>query len=177
MPKVRPAALFASVLLAAVCLGCAPGDPTPAPLPGRPAQQESEPAAPAPSAEAEPTERLMPGTRVSLGEDAGLGPILVDAQGRTLYLFAGDTSTQSTCYEECAAQWPPLTTKGVPVAGTGVDDGLLGVGKRTDGTEQVLYKGHPLYYFAEDTEPGQVGGQLFDRWFTVNALGDKVLGG
>ncbi|PBC71625.1 secreted repeat protein with Y-X4-D motif [Streptomyces sp. TLI_235] len=177
MPKVRPAAVLAAALLAAVCAGCAPGDPNPAPLPGRPAQQEPSTESPSPSAEAEPSATPAPGTQVSLADGAGFGPILVDARGRTLYLYAGDTSTQSTCYGECAAQWPPLTTTGFPVAGTGVDDGLLGVGKRTDGVDQVLYKGHPLYYFAEDAEPGEAGGRQFEQWYAVDALGDRVTGG
>ncbi|MEW1910006.1 hypothetical protein AB0442_16345 [Kitasatospora sp. NPDC085895] len=177
MPKVRPAAAVVAALLAAVCLGCAPGDPNPAPLPGRPAQQEPSTESPAPSAEPEPSATPTPGTQVSLADGAGFGPILVDARGRTLYLFAGDTSTQSTCYGECATQWPPLTTTGFPVAGAGVDDGLLGVGKRTDGVGQVLYKGHPLYYFAEDAAPGDAGGQQLDQRYVVDALGDRVTAG
>ncbi|WP_106976685.1 hypothetical protein [Streptomyces sp. NRRL B-24484] len=177
MPKVRPAAVLVAALLAAVCLGCAPGDPNPAPLPGRPAQQEPSTESPAPSAAPEPTAAPAPGTQVSLADGAGFGPILVDARGRTLYLYDGDTSTQSTCYGACAAQWPPLTTTGFPVAGAGVDDGLLGVGKRTDGVGQVLYKGHPLYYFAQDTVPGEAGGQQLDQWYVVDALGDKVSAG
>lgn len=178
MPEVRPIAVLAAVLLAAVCAACAPGDPRRSPLPGRPAQQEPTSAAPAAAAPAQPsTPSAAPGTQVSLAEDSGFGPILVDSAGRTLYLFEGDTSTRSTCYAECAALWPPLTTKGFPVAGTGVDEGLLGVGPRTDGSSQVLYKGHPLYYYATDTAPGEAGGLALERWFVVDALGDRVTAG
>jgi predicted lipoprotein with Yx(FWY)xxD motif len=179
MPKVRAAAALAALLLAAVCAACAPGDPRISPLPGRPAQQESGTASPGAEAEAESEapEPQVPGVQVALAEDAGFGPILVDAQGRTLYLFEGDTSTRSTCYEDCATMWPPLTTPGFPTAGAGVDDGLLGVGQRTDGTSQVLYKGHPLYYFAEDAAPGEAGGLALAQWFPVDAVGDRVTGG
>ncbi|MFD9128476.1 hypothetical protein [Kitasatospora sp. NPDC059571] len=180
MIKVRPAAALAAALLATVCAtaaGCAPGDPTPAPLPGAAGQESASPSAadtPGPSASASPEQ---PGTEVSLADDAGLGPILVDKQGRTLYLFDGDASTSSTCYADCAAAWPPLTTAGFPVAGSGVDDGLLGMAPRTDGPAQVLYKGHPLYYNALDTAAGDAGGQQIDQWYAVDALGDKVTGG
>ncbi|GJF30643.1 hypothetical protein KNE206_33430 [Kitasatospora sp. NE20-6] len=184
MSKVRAAAALAALLLAAVCAACAPGDPRISPLPGRPAQQESGTASPGAAAgdgseapEQQVPEPQVPGIQVALAADAGFGPILVDAQGRTLYLYEGDTSTRSTCYEDCATMWPPLTTPGFPTAGPGVDDGLLGVGQRTDGTSQVLYKGHPLYYFAEDAAPGEAGGLALARWFPVDAVGDRVSGG
>jgi predicted lipoprotein with Yx(FWY)xxD motif len=179
MFKPRPATALAAALLSLLCAataaGCAPGDPTPAPLPGEPRKESASPS-PGPSAEPSASPE-QPGTQVALAEDAGLGPILVDTRGRTLYLFDGDTSTRSTCYADCAAAWPPLTTAGFPVAGSGVDDGLLGVGPRTDGPSQVLYKGHPLYYNAQDTQAGDAAGEQFDQWFAVDALGDKVTGG
>ncbi|WP_354639214.1 hypothetical protein [Kitasatospora camelliae] len=121
-----------------------------------------------------------PGTTVAMTETEGLGKILVDERGRTLYLFDGDTSTKSTCYEDCTEEWIPLTTAGPPVAGQGVDDGLLGASVRTDGSYQVLYKGHPLYRYAGDAEPGDTNGRGAgyggSDWFAVDAVGDKVRG-
>jgi predicted lipoprotein with Yx(FWY)xxD motif len=88
-----------------------------------------------------------------------LGTFLTDRQGRTLYLFAADTSTTSTCYQTCAQYWPPLLTTGAPTAGGQADATKLGTTKRTDGTLQVTYNGHPLYTFLSDKAPGDANGQ------------------
>src|ERR671934_1769208 len=84
------------------------------------------------------------------------GRILFDGRGRVLYLFARDRGGRSTCYGACAKAWPPFLTKGSPTALAGVNSKLLGTTKRTDGTLQVTYAKHPLYYFFEDTKPGQI---------------------
>lgn len=107
-----------------------------------------------------------------------LGRVLVDARGRTLYLFQADRSRKSTCYGACAAAWPPLLTTGAPLAGPGVSKGLLATTKRRDGRLQVVYAGHPLYFFSADTRAGQVTGEDVDhfggRWYAVDAKGAKV---
>src|SRR6266545_4731829 len=92
-------------------------------------------------------------------KSSSLGTFLVDAKGRTLYLWDADHGAMSTCNGECAQDWPPLTTKGAAKAGTGVKASLLGTSKRSDGTQEVTYAGHPLYYFAGDTAAGQTTGQ------------------
>jgi predicted lipoprotein with Yx(FWY)xxD motif len=89
----------------------------------------------------------------------GPGKFLVDAKGRTLYLWVADKGSKSTCSGACAQAWPPLTTTGAPKAGAGVQASLLGTTKRDDGTTEVTYGGHPLYYFAGDSAPGQTTGQ------------------
>jgi predicted lipoprotein with Yx(FWY)xxD motif len=89
----------------------------------------------------------------------GVGPMLVDGSGRTLYLWKADTGMQSTCSGACAQAWPPLTTMGSVRAGHGVEAKLLGMSKRSDGSSQVTYAGHPLYLFAGDTAAGQLNGQ------------------
>ena len=66
----------------------------------------------------------------------------------TLYLFKADEGSTSTCYDDCAA-WPPLEAD-APTGGDGIDAGLLGTTERDDGTTQVTYAGHPLYYYAAD---------------------------
>ena len=86
------------------------------------------------------------------------GTFLVDSSGRSLYLFEADKSSTSTCTGACAAAWPPLTTTGAPTAGTGVKASLLGTSKRDDGKMEVTYNGHPLYYFANDSAPGDIKG-------------------
>ena len=113
--------------------------------------------------------------------------ILVDARGRTLYLFLSDSRNKPTCYNDaqyhCSKAWPPLRTTGAPHAGAGVKASLLGVAKRTDGASQVTYNGHPLYTNAgaakfsltADAKPGDVNGQAFlGIWFTVAPSGKQV---
>jgi predicted lipoprotein with Yx(FWY)xxD motif len=106
------------------------------------------------------------------------GKFLVDAQGRTMYLFEADKSGTSTCTGACAAAWPPVTVSGSPQAGSGVDQALLGTVKRDDGTMQLTYNKHPLYYFAADTSAGQDHGQGSKQfgagWYVVNAQGSKI---
>jgi len=106
------------------------------------------------------------------------GKILADGQGRALYLFTADKSSTSTCTGACAAAWPPVTASAMPMAGGGVSQSLLGTTKRADGTEQVTYNGHPLYYFAADTGAGMVKGQGSKEfgagWYVLNAKGSKI---
>jgi predicted lipoprotein with Yx(FWY)xxD motif len=81
--------------------------------------------------------------------------VLTNAKGLTLYSFAPDTPTASKCYGSCAAYWPPVT--GTTAAGQGLP-GKVGTIKRTDGTEQLTYNGHPLYTYIGDSAPGQAKG-------------------
>ena len=106
------------------------------------------------------------------------GKFLADSQGRTLYLFEADKGGTSTCAGACAAAWPPVTASGMPTAGSGVNEALLGTVKRSDGTEQLTYNHHPLYYFAADTGAGTAKGQgskaFGAGWYVVNATGSKI---
>ena len=88
-----------------------------------------------------------------------LGAILVNAKGRTLYLFTKDKSAKSSCSGMCAKYWPPAIARTKPTAGTGIKLALLGTTKRSDGTKQLTYNHHPLYGFALDKQAGQVNGQ------------------
>jgi len=107
-----------------------------------------------------------------------LGPVLVDGNGRTLYLFEKDTSSASTCAGSCATYWPPLTTTGKPVAGDGALAGELGTTERTDGKTEVSYNGHPLYYYVGDTKAGDTTGQGLDlfgaEWNVLSPAGTKI---
>jgi len=118
-----------------------------------------------------------PAASVSLASTK-LGKILVDGQGKTLYLFEKDKSTSSTCDGACAGAWPPLTTSGKPSAGTGVIASKLGTTKRNDGTTEVTYNGHPLYTYAGDGAPGQTSGQGLDdygaEWYVLSRSGKTV---
>ena len=108
-------------------------------------------------------------------EDSDFGQIVVDAEGQTLYVFLVDEGTESTCYEDCEANWPPLTVEGDPVAGEGVDASLLGTTEREDGSTQVTLDGHPLYYFAADETPDDINGQgVGDVWYVVSPEGEAI---
>ena len=112
-------------------------------------------------------------------EDSPLGTILVDQKGNTLYVFLQDTGDTSTCTGDCATTWPALIAKGEVKAGGGggVDESLLGTSARDDGTMQVTYNGHPLYYFSGDQAPGDTNGQgIGDIWFVVSPAGDAIKG-
>ena len=106
------------------------------------------------------------------------GKFLASSQGRTMYLFEADKGGMSACSGACAAAWPPVTAAAMPMAGSGVEQSLLGTTKRSDGTEQVTYNGHPLYYFAADTGAGMAKGQGSKEfgagWYVVDAKGSKV---
>jgi len=108
-----------------------------------------------------------------------LGQILVDTQGRTLYLFAKDTGATSTCDGSCASYWPPVPVTGVPHAAGGASATSLGVITRADGAQELSYAGHPLYYFIGDTKAGQQHGQGVDqfgaKWYVLDATGTAVV--
>jgi predicted lipoprotein with Yx(FWY)xxD motif len=107
-----------------------------------------------------------------------LGTILVDSQGRTLYLFTHDSGTTSMCTGACATAWPSLVANGTPTAAAGATASLLGTTRRADGTTQVTYNAHPLYRFVKDVQPGQTNGQgvvaFGGSWFAVTAAGNKA---
>jgi predicted lipoprotein with Yx(FWY)xxD motif len=109
-----------------------------------------------------------------------LGTILVDGHGRTLYLFKADPGTKSACSGACASAWPPLRVSGKPVVGTGVSGSKLGSTRRSDGSEQVTYNGHPLYTYVGDTKAGDVTGedltQFGAAWFALSPAGNQVSG-
>ena len=108
----------------------------------------------------------------------GLGKVLVDGRGRTLYLFAKDRRGKSSCTGKCAGFWPPLIAAGKPRAAAGAKASLLGTTKRADGRLQVTYNHHPLYTFVKDTKRGQTNGEELDafgaEWYAVSAAGAKV---
>jgi predicted lipoprotein with Yx(FWY)xxD motif len=124
-----------------------------------------------------PTTTTAPSVAVRVA-NTHLGKILVDSKGRTLYLFTKDSQNQSACSGMCATFWPPLQTGGKPTAGPGAMASLVGTIKRSDGTSQVIYNGHPLYRFAKDTKPGEINGEgvtaFGGSWFAVTPAGNRV---
>jgi predicted lipoprotein with Yx(FWY)xxD motif len=110
--------------------------------------------------------------------DSSLGQIVVDAQGRTLYLFEADKGGKSLCDGPCASVWPPYVGNGTPQPGAGASSALIGTTTRGDGGTQVTYGGHPLYYYVGDKASGDVGGQDLDqfgaKWYVLDKAGQKI---
>jgi predicted lipoprotein with Yx(FWY)xxD motif len=136
-------------------------------------------AAATPAASSASASSSMTATAIDLQSVSGIdGKFLTDGQGRALYLFEADKGSTSTCTGACAATWPPVTASAMPMAGGGVSQSLLGTTKRADGTEQLTYNGHPLYYFSADTGSGMAKGQgtkaFGADWYVVNAKGSKI---
>src|SRR5690242_17992762 len=109
---------------------------------------------------------------------SGLGSVLVDSHGRTLYLFKADSTTKSKCSGACATAWPPLLAKGKPTAGGGLSASKLATITRAGGKKQVTYNGHPLYLFVRDQQPGETNGEGLTAfgaaWFAVSPRGNQI---
>jgi predicted lipoprotein with Yx(FWY)xxD motif len=123
-----------------------------------------------------------PSYEVLAGNVKGLGTVLVDGGGYTLYLFEPDDhASKSTCTDICADEWPPLLLPaGIKAArpGRGIHNGLLGTTLRADGTMQVTYNGWPLYLWPDDLSPGQATGQGLNNvgglWYVVSPEGNAI---
>jgi predicted lipoprotein with Yx(FWY)xxD motif len=106
------------------------------------------------------------------------GSFLTNSAGRAVYLFLADSTGKSACDGACAAAWPPVVATGQPTAAGGAQSSDLGTITRSDGTKQVTYDGHPLYYFVGDTGPGTDKGQGVDgfgaKWWLVAPTGSSI---
>jgi predicted lipoprotein with Yx(FWY)xxD motif len=132
-------------------------------------------AAPAPASSGAST----PASGVSVSTAKGSAGTFLVSSGKALYLWVADKNGTSSCSGACASAWPPLTTKAAPAAGTGVTGAQLGTITRSDGTKQVTYKGHPLYFFAGDgagTTNGQGSNQFGALWWLVAPSGAAITG-
>jgi predicted lipoprotein with Yx(FWY)xxD motif len=169
------AACAAGIVLAATACSSSlsSNGSTQAPTPSSATTQPDSPAAAAAASSG------MAATTIDLQSVSGIDDkILADGQGRALYLFEADKGSTSTCTGACASAWPPVTASALPMAGGGVSQSLLGTTKRADGTEQLTYNGHPLYYFSADTGSGMAKGQgvkaFGSDWYVVNGKGSKI---
>lgn len=171
------------VLLALALPGCpaggageaetAPGDTVP--VAAAPVQT-----APSPALEDTATPVATQPAVLTVNRTPEHGQFVADAGGRALYMFTADEGGTSRCYDQCARMWPPyVSPAGTPRAGTDeVQPGLIGTTERRDGSAQVTYGGHPLYYYHGDGGPGQVRGQdVHDsggEWYLVTPQGSKL---
>jgi predicted lipoprotein with Yx(FWY)xxD motif len=153
--------LFTSAIAAATLLGAGCGSTTPSTASASPSPNPAAAAA-----------------TIAVASNAKLGQILVDGKGMTVYLFLADTGKASTCYTSCAQFWPPVLTTGAPQAGAGAQASLLGTTTRTDGTVEVTYAGHPLYYFLKDKQSGDTTGQGVNGfgalWWVLSPSGAAI---
>jgi predicted lipoprotein with Yx(FWY)xxD motif len=187
MSRIAPAAtLLLTAVLVAACSGGGGASSSPAGGASAPASASEAPSAAAseePSASASESAAASAEASESAGASGAasvmvatspLGQIVVDGAGMTLYVFTNDTNGESTCYGDCAAAWPPLTTVG-PVTATGLDAADFGTTTRTDGTEQVTFFDQPLYHFAADKAAGDTDGQgVGGIWFVVDPAGKAI---
>jgi predicted lipoprotein with Yx(FWY)xxD motif len=106
-----------------------------------------------------------------------LGTILVDQDGKTLYLFEADSTNKSNCSGACLSLWPPVMANGKATAGSGVTAGMIGT---ATGSSQVTYAGHPLYWFSGDTKAGDTNGEGLNDfgglWYAISPAGMAVKG-
>ncbi len=181
MRRLLALSLSLPILMLAACGddddAAAPPDPattSEAPAPasgdggqGRKSEQAAEP-------KRERPERS--GTEIVVA-DSEYGSMLFNAEQQAIYLFDKEESDAAQCYGECAAAWPPVLTDGEPQAGGGAQAKLLGTTERDDGTTQVTYNGHPLYYYAHEG-PGQVLchniAEFGGLWLVVQPNGDAA---
>lgn len=163
--RMRASAMVAGAL-AALLMVSACADSTPA-------------SAPPPTSSASVPAAAGSGAVISTADGAE-GSYLVGPSGNAVYLWLADTSSTSTCSGACAAAWPPVTTNGAPTVSGSASAAELGTTTRADGTEQVTYHGHPLYYYAGDGAPGQTSGQGSNGfgalWWLVDPSGRAITG-
>jgi predicted lipoprotein with Yx(FWY)xxD motif len=193
MKNLRVTKATGAVLIVAFLLVACGSAVTPAPATTAPTTEPTEvPATESPSATEAPAATASPAaTETQTAEAASTegipvtgdetivkatvsenyGAILVDGEGRALYIFMNDTQNgdSSACTDECATEWEPFTSQGDPVAGAGVIQKSLGTITREDGTVQVTFNGWPLYYFSGDHGAGSTLGQgMEDLWFLIH---------
>ena len=161
-------------LLAAACSSAGSSSSTPAASSSAPASASAPSSAPASGGAS------ASGATVIKTASAAGSTFLTDGSGRAVYLWAKDTSGMSACTGACAGAWPPVTTTGTATASGSAKVSDLGTITRTDGTKQVTYDGHPLYYFVGDSGPGMATGQGSDnfgaKWWLVAPAGSDVTG-
>ncbi len=139
---------------------------------------ESASTPPSSPADAQPTKPAPKarGTVITTG-DSEFGPMLFDTNDQAIYIWEREPTSKPTCYDDCAAAWPPVLTKGTPAAKGGVDPSLLGTTKRDDGSLQVTYNDHPLYFYAHEA-PGEVECHNVSThgglWWVVQPDGDRA---
>ncbi|MGH2879162.1 MAG: COG4315 family predicted lipoprotein [Solirubrobacteraceae bacterium] len=174
------AALGATAVLAAGC-GSSKSSSATSAAAAYPSETTSSAAASTPAATT--TSASAPtsggGTVVAVKHASKLGTILAAGPTKlTVYMFEGDKGAVSSCSGACASVWPPVTSSGAPSVSGAAKSADLGTITRSDGTTQVTYNGHPLYFFAKDKDSGDAYGQgvhgFGADWYALKPSGSKV---
>ena len=169
MPAVAAAVVLTGALIAAGC-GSSSSSPT--------STASAAPAASATSSASSTATNVAASGAVVKVTHGSTGTYLTNGSGRALYLWVADANGKSNCSGACAQAWPPLTTTGKPTGSGGVSSAKLTTVTRSDGTKQVVYNGHPLYYFAGDTGAGTTTGQgnngFGAKWWLVTPAGAAI---
>jgi predicted lipoprotein with Yx(FWY)xxD motif len=172
---IKGGGLLASVVCAGAVAGCGGASSRQEPAPPQTASQ-----AVSASSVASATRPAPPAPVTVKVASSRYGRILVDRRGRTLYLFTRDAAGRPRCYGACARAWPPYTVRGKGRAGAGARTRLIGLTRRSDGSRQLTYNGHPLYYYVGDRLPGQILCQDVEEygghWWIVSPAGKAVTG-
>jgi predicted lipoprotein with Yx(FWY)xxD motif len=164
--------LLAAIGLAGCAPAAAPAQPAQAPTAAAPATTPAAPAAPA------ATTSGAADAAVKVARVQGFGLFLTDNADRTLYAYANDTKDTSNCTAACAQKWPAFIAHATPQAPSNINASLLTTFKRPDGTLQVEYDSHPLYYFSGDQKPGDVNGRgVGSVWHVLSPRGNPMLNG
>ena len=158
-----------AVALLAACSSAASSSSTPA----------ASGATSTPAATASPTATGGSATALVIStKSSSAGAFLTNGSGRAIYLWEKDSMNSSACSGGCASAWPPVTATGGLTAAGGVNKADLSTFTRSDGTKQVAYDGHPLYYFVGDSKPDEATGQGSDsfgaKWWLVDPAGTAI---
>ena len=142
-------------------------------------KSEAEKSSPSSSpTEPAPTSSAKAGNgRVIKTADSEFGTMLFDRSGQAIYLFQEEKTSKPECYGACAQAWPPVLTEGTPQARGDTRSELLGTTRRTDGTSQVTYKGHPLYFYAHEGKNQVLCHNITENgglWLVVTPKGDPA---
>jgi predicted lipoprotein with Yx(FWY)xxD motif len=148
---------------------------------GSPGQSATVTFSPSPSSVATSPAVASPttSTQVALSvANSRYGKIIVDGSGRTLYLFDIERDHKPTCNGACAVAWPPFVAPGAAASAPELDQALITTAVRNDGSSQLLYNGHPLYYYAGDHAAGEIKCQAVIEfgggWYVIDTHGNKI---
>lgn len=173
----RTCIAFAAPIALALLAGCGSGSKSTSNSTSAPAASTAAQTTPAPAAASSTPNTTT--VAVVTTKHNKLGTVLAAGSKKlTVYLFEADTSSAPTCAGTCASVWPPVTTSGQPQAGGQAVASDLGTITRPDGTKQVTYKSHPLYYYAKDGDAGDAYGAGIKSfgagWYVLAPSGNKI---
>jgi predicted lipoprotein with Yx(FWY)xxD motif len=166
-----PVKLLVPVAAALLAAACSSSSSTSAPAAGSAASST-------PSSSSSSAAGASSASGTVVAATTGSTGAFLTVSGKSVYLWAKDSKDKSACSGACAGAWPPVTASGTVTASGSVKASDLGTITRSNGTKQVTYNGHPLYYFVGDSAAGQTNGQGSDgfgaKWWLVSPTGTQI---